>query len=161
MALFTPAQFKAYRDMNPDAGVWETIAALLEAPTDSKQYARKDGAWVEVVAASPKTFGITVDGAGQVLTAGSKGFVTIPYDCTITNWYLAADQAGDVIFDVKLGGTSLVGTGNFPTLATAISGTDAVSGWTSVAVSAGDILEFEIMGTPSTITRVNLVIKAI
>ena len=107
-----------------------------------------------------RSFGITVDGAGTALTAGSKGFITVPYDCTITNWYLAADASGDVIFDIKRGGTSLVGTGNFPTLSTAQSGNAAVSGWTSVAVTAGDILEFEITGTPATITRVNLTIKA-
>jgi len=106
------------------------------------------------------TFGITVDGAGTVLTAGSKGFVTIPYDCTITDWFLAADQAGNVVIDVLLGGTSIVGTGNPPTLSTAQSGNAAVSGWTSVAVTAGDILEFAVTGTPATITRVNLVIKA-
>jgi len=108
-----------------------------------------------------RTFGITVDGAGTVLTAGSKGFVTIPYDCTITNWYLAADQSGDVVIDVLLGGTSIVGTGNPPALSTAQSGNAAVSGWTSVAVTAGDILEFAVTGTPVTITRVNLVLKAI
>ncbi len=110
---------------------------------------------------SPKTFGITVDGGGQVLTTGSKGFVTIPYDCTITNWYLAADQIGDVTFDVKKAGTSIVGTGNFPLLSTVVIANAPVDGWTSVALTEGDVLEFEITGTPATITRVNLVIKAI
>ena len=109
-----------------------------------------------------RTFGITVDGAGAALTAGSKGFLTVPYSCAITNWYLAADQAGDVVFDVKRGGTSIIGTGNAPTLSTAQSGNAAVSGWDSVAVAEGevDILEFEITGTPASITRVNLVLKA-
>ena len=109
---------------------------------------------------TPPTFGITVDGAGTVLTVGSKGFVTVPYDCTLTNWYLAADQAGDVVFDLKRGGTSIVGTGNAPTLSSAQTANAAVSGWDSVAITAGDIIEFEITGTPATITRVNLVIKA-
>lgn len=148
---------------NPD-GSSTAVAdgtGLPDAPSDTKQYARKDGAWVEVVAASPKTFGITVDGAGAVLTTGSKGLVTIPYDCTITNWYLAADQAGDVVFDVKRSATSIIGTGNHPTLAAVRSANATVSGWTSAEIAAGDVLEFEITGTPATLTRVNLVIKAI
>ena len=110
--------------------------------------------------ASPQTFGLTVDGGGAVLTAGSKGFITVPYACTITNWYLAADQSGGVVIDVKRSGASIVGTGNHPTLSTTQSGNAAVSGWTSVAITAGDILEFVVTGTPATLTRVNLVIKA-
>ena len=110
--------------------------------------------------APTQSFGITVDGAGSVVTAGSKGFVTIPYSCTITNWYLAADQSGDVVIDMKRGGTSIIGTGNHPTLSTTQSGNAAVSGWTSVAITAGDILEFVVTRTPATLTRVNLVIKA-
>ena len=107
-----------------------------------------------------EAFGITVDGGGTVLTAGSKGYVTIPYVCTLTGWYLAANTSGNVIFDVKRGGESIVGTGNHPTLSTTQSGNAAVSGWTSVAITAGDILEFVVTGTPATLTRVNLVIKA-
>ena len=106
------------------------------------------------------SFGITVDGAGTTLTNGSKGFVTIPYDCTITNWYLAADQAGYVQFDIKRGGTSIIGTGNTPAILGYQTANAAVSGWDSVAVTAGDVLEFEITGTTQGITRVNLVIKA-
>lgn len=106
-------------------------------------------------------FGITIDGAGSVITTGSKGFVTIPYTCTITNWYLAADQSGSVVIDVKRSGTSIVGgSGNKPTLSSAISGNAAVASWTSVAVTAGDILEFNV-DSASTLTRVNLVIKAV
>jgi hypothetical protein len=72
---------------------------------------------------------------------------------------LAADQIGSVVIDVKRSGTSIVGAGNKPTLSSAISGNAAVSSWTSVAVTAGDILEFNV-DSASTLTRVNLVIKA-
>ena len=108
----------------------------------------------------PQTFGLTVDGAGTTLTAGSKGFVTVPYACTITNWYLVADQAGDVIFDIKRDGATLIDPGNYPTLSAEQSANAAISSWTSTAITAGDILEFEVIGTPAMITRVNLVIKA-
>ena len=136
------------------------IGAIPEAPSDGKTYGRKDAGWVEAVAGGINTFGITVDGQGSVLTTGSKGFITVPYNCTITNWYLAADQAGDIVFDIKRSGTSIIGAGNLPTLSAAQSSNTDVSGWTSVVVADGDILEFEITGTPATLTRVNLVIKA-
>jgi len=102
------------------------------------------------------TFGVTVDGGGSVLTTGSKAFVSVPYTITVTDWYLAADAAGDIEFDVLVGGTSIIGTGA-PILAAAQSGNAAVTGWT--AITAGDIVEFVITGTPATITWVNLVIK--
>jgi len=104
-------------------------------------------------------FGITIDGGGSAVTTGSKGFVTVPFDCTITNWYLAADQSGSVVIDVKRSGSSIVGGGgNKPTLSSAQTGNAAVSSWTSTAVSAGDIIEFNV-DSASTLTRVNLVLK--
>ena len=127
-----------------------------------------DAALWSLAGSSVKTFGITVDGAGALLTTGSKGFVTIPYDCAITHWYIAMDAADEVSFDIKRGGTSIIGAGNYPytldgSLASMQFANAAVSGWTSVAITAGDVLEFEIINpfTASVVTRVNLVIKAI
>jgi hypothetical protein len=105
-----------------------------------------------------ESFGITVDGGGSVPSTGSKGFITLPYAGTITNWYLAADASGSCVIDLKRSGTSIVGGGNKPTLSSAQSGNAAVSGWTSTSISAGDIIEFNL-NSVSTITRVNLVIK--
>lgn len=102
--------------------------------------------------------GITIDGGGSAVTTGSKGFITVPYAGTITNWYMAADQSGSAVIDVKRSGTSIVGAGNKPTLSSAQSGNAAVSSWTSTAISAGDILEFNV-GSASTLTRVTLTIK--
>jgi len=106
----------------------------------------------------PSSFGITVDGGGSVITTGSKGFVTIPYDKTILNWYLVAGITGSIVFDIKRNGTSIIGTGNKPTLSSQISANAAVSGWTSVALTAGDILEFNV-DSIGIITWVNLIIK--
>jgi hypothetical protein len=102
--------------------------------------------------------GITIDGGGSVPATGSKGFVTIPLVGTIANWYLAADQSGSCVIDVKRSGSSIVGAGNKPTLSSAQSGNAAVSSWTSTAISAGDIIEFNL-DSVTTITWVNLVIK--
>lgn len=106
------------------------------------------------------SFGLSVDGAGSAITTGAKMSVTVPFSCTITNWYLAADVSGSVVVDVKVGGTSIVGAGNKPTLSTAASANAAVSGWTSATISAGTIVEFNV-DSAATITRLNLVLRAV
>lgn len=105
--------------------------------------------------------GITVDGGGSLLTTGSKGFKSFPVAGTITGWRLLADAAGDIEFDVLKADYA-----TFPTMASivaaappALSGVqkdeDTVGTWTT-AVAAGDVFEFEITGTPATVTRVTL-----
>lgn len=106
------------------------------------------------------TIGDSENGQGTVISTGSKGFITIPYNCTITNWYVSADLSGSIQFDVKRSGTSIIGAGNKPLLSSAISGNAAVSGWTSTTVTAGDILEF-YCDNATTITRCTVVLKVI
>lgn len=107
------------------------------------------------------TIGSRVDGQGGVVSTGSKGYITIPYSCTITNWYVAADVSGSIQFDIKRSGTSIVGGGgNKPLLSSAVSGNAAVSGWTSTSVSAGDILEW-VVDSATTVTNVSVVLKVI
>lgn len=111
-----------------------------------------------VAVATVGSFGLTVDGAGSVITTGSKGYITIPFNCTVNNWYMAADTSGSMVIDVKRSGSSIVGGGNKPTLSSQSSANAAVSGWTSTSITAGDIIEFNV-DSASTITRVNLVLK--
>ena len=47
-----------------------------------------------------RTIGITIDGGGNAPSTGIKGFVTIPYNCTITGWTAIADQSGSASVDV-------------------------------------------------------------
>jgi hypothetical protein len=61
--------------------------------------------------------GLTVDGGGSVLTTGSKGFVYVPYNCSISSWVVVADQAGSVVVDVKRSSYS-----GFPTTASIVGG---------------------------------------
>ncbi len=111
----------------------------------------------EAVAPTIKdTFGITVDGAGIVLTTGTKGFRYIGQDCTITGWSVVSDVSGSIIFDVKRAGVSIAGTEK-PTLSASSSASDlALSTWTTSLV-AGDIIEF-VIDSASTITRATLTI---
>lgn len=100
----------------------------------------------------------TIDGGASTPATGSKAFLTVPVACTLTNYYLAADASGSAVIDIKRSGASIVGAGNKPTLAAAQTANAALSGWTSVAVAAGDILEFNL-DSVTTCKRINLVLK--
>lgn len=107
--------------------------------------------------------GVTVDGSGSVVTTGIKGFKSFPVAGTITGWRMLADAAGAVAMEIK--------KANYATFPTMTSITAAappnipatnqkaedttLSGWTT-SVSAGDVFEFSITGSPATITRVTL-----
>ena len=107
-----------------------------------------------------RSIGISISRASAQV-AGSKGSVVVSFTGTIIHWYLSADQSGSIVFDVKRSGTSIIGTGNKPTLSSVQSANATPSGWTSVTVTAGDVLEFVTSG-PATITQVmlNLTIQA-
>lgn len=106
-----------------------------------------------------------IDGAGAVVTTGSKGYIEIPFNCTITGWTILADQVGSSVVDVKR--STYAG---FPTTAS-ITGADpptlvavqknhnlAVSLWTT-AITGGDILEFNVTSA-ATVTRLTISLRA-
>ncbi|MFA6524618.1 MAG: hypothetical protein WC264_03935 [Candidatus Paceibacterota bacterium] len=125
-------------------GTWGSITGTLADQTDLSN-TRTGG------------FGITLDGQGGVVSTGSKGYITIPYNGTITNWSVTNDVSGSIQFDIKRSGTTIIGAGNKPLTSGAISGTAVVASWTSTAVTAGDIIEF-VCDSASTVTRSTLVV---
>ncbi len=58
-----------------------------------------------------RTVGITIDGGGSVPSTGAKGYIVIPYGCTITGWTIIADQSGLASVDVNF----IAGSGAPPT----------------------------------------------
>ncbi len=115
---------------------------------------------------SKKTFGITIDGAGQNITTGVKSDIVIPYNMTITGWTIVSQQTGDIVIDVWKSNYS-----NYPpTSLNSIAGlqkptlTDSsknqnlsLTSWTT-SVSAGDIVRFNVDSCDS-IMNVTLVIE--
>ncbi len=102
-----------------------------------------------------------VDGGGSVLTAGKKGQLVIPYSATINNVTLIADQSGTVQIDINKSTysgfptTSSITASAVPALSSAQKYQDStLTGWTT-AITAGDILEYEVDSSPSpaSITR--------
>lgn len=111
------------------------------------------------------SFGLTIDGGGSAITTGTKGYITIPYNGTITGWDIFADTTGSIVVDVwkdtyanfpPTVADSIAGTEK-PTLSSAIKNQDTnLTSWTT-SVSAGDIIAFNV-DSAATVTRVNLII---
>ena len=98
-------------------------------------------------------FAVVVDGSGFVLSAGNITYVTLPFAGTISNWFVTADASGSVSADVLSGGTSMVGTGNGPSLASAQRNNAAPSGWTSTTFATNAELSLKILSA-TTVTKV-------
>lgn len=124
--------------------------------------------WGDVVidTAATSNIGISIDGGGAVISTGVKGFIYIPYDCTIQGYYLMADVSGSIVIDVwKLTFASFPPTvantivaAAPPTLSSARSASDTtLTGWTK-SVLAGDVIAFNV-NSATTVTRVNLLLR--
>lgn len=77
-------------------------------------------------------------------TTGVVGRIIFPYSCTLKNWYLIADQAGDISIDLLRSGASIVGAGNKPALVSGDYASAAIVDWTSNVITAGDMIEYEL-----------------
>tara|TARA_R100000008_G_scaffold16308_1_gene8004 strand:- start:2392 stop:3876 length:1485 start_codon:yes stop_codon:yes gene_type:complete len=103
-----------------------------------------------------ETIGISVSNGSQVLTTGTKGHRTIPYDCTIVDWRVTSRDSGAIEW-----GLSYATYANFPTMTDfiihtseapgiAASGSKDESGgaisarWEPYQLSAGTIIQFDI-----------------
>lgn len=118
------------------------------------------------------TVGIVIDGAGSTITTGVKGFIYIPYDCTILEATLlssdAAATSGSIVIDIwkdvyvnyppTIADT--ITASAKPTLSTAISSRDTtLTGWTK-SIRAGDVLGFTV-DSVTTLTKVTLILKVV
>jgi hypothetical protein len=112
------------------------------------------------------SIGITIDGGGSVITTGLKGYLYIPYACTITEWTILSDQSGSIVVDVWKASyasapptvTDTIAGTEKPTLSSQIKNQDtSLTSWTT-SVAAGDVMAFKV-DSVSTVTRVILSIK--
>jgi hypothetical protein len=94
--------------------------------------------------------GVTIDGGSAIPTTGSKGFVKVPYNATITGWVLISDVAGSAQITVKkcapaaFPTTSSIVASAPPSLVSQQMNSDTtLSGWTTT-INANDILEFNL-----------------
>jgi len=115
--------------------------------------------------------GFTVDGAGAPITTGTKGFITVPYACTITKVTVLSTDAsvtsGSIVVDIwkdtfanypPTVADTIIPSGTKPTLSSATSSqSTSFTGWTT-SISAGDILGFHV-DSASTVTRITLILQ--
>ena len=104
-----------------------------------------------------------IDGGGSVITTGVKGYLTIPFACTITEWTLLADVSGSIVVDIwkdtlanypPVAGDVITASAK-PTLTTQTNArSSTLTGWTT-SITAGDILAFNV-NSATTVTKVTL-----
>lgn len=113
-----------------------------------------------------KNLQIIIDGGGSAITAGEKyPGVRIPWNCTILEWYLVADQSGSIQIDLEVdtyanfpptSGDSIVASAH-PALSSAQKDTDStLSGWTT-ALDEGDFMRVYV-DSATTVEWVNLIL---
>jgi len=111
-----------------------------------------------------------IDGGGVALTTGIKGYLEIPFACTINRVTTLADQTGSVVVDIfkcteaafapptHPAATDKITSTTPPTISSGVVAQDStLSGWTT-SIAAGDILGFNV-NSATTITRVTLSLK--
>jgi len=112
------------------------------------------------------TITMITDGGGVVITTGLKGYLEIPFACTITGWTLLADVSGSIVVDLwkdtyanypPVVGDVITASAK-PTITTAIKNqSTTLTGWTT-SIAAGDILAFNV-NSVTTITKITLSVK--
>jgi hypothetical protein len=119
---------------------------------------------------STSTVSMVIDAGGSVIPTGSKGYLYIPYPCTINAATMIADRTGSIVVDVwkctyaefDSGTTHPVAADKItasapPTITSDTKSTDtSLTGWTT-SVSEGDILAFNVTSATA-ITRVTLIL---
>jgi hypothetical protein len=110
-----------------------------------------------------RTFGINIDGSGNEITTGLKGYFTVPYDAEILEWFIVGDTTGSISIDIwksNVVPTALdsICNGNRPSLNNQqLNSDDILSGW-DLSLNKGNIMAFNVVSV-STVTFINLTIK--
>jgi hypothetical protein len=114
--------------------------------------------------------GITIDGGGEVITTGIKGYIQIPFAATIVGWTLLSTDdpvvTGSIVVDVWKDTyanypptvADTITAAAKPTLSSVNKNTDStLTGW-NTAVAAGDVLGFKV-DSVTTLKKVTLLLK--
>lgn len=113
-----------------------------------------------------RAISFVIDGGGSTISTGVKGFLLVPFACTINSVTMLGDQSGSIVVDIwkKAFTTTLPAVGNtitasaLPTITTAITSQDTtLTGWTT-AVSANDMIGFNV-NSVTTMQRVTVILK--
>ena len=93
-----------------------------------------------------------IDGGGSAIASGIKGDVPIPFDCTIEEVTMLADQSGSIVVDIwkdtyanhPATDADSITASAVPTISSATKSQDStLTGWTT-SLTQGDILRFNV-----------------
>jgi|SRR5262245_20874156 len=107
-----------------------------------------------------------MDGGGQAISTGLKGFLEVPAAMTINRWTLLADVSGSIVVDVWRDTyanapptvADVITASAKPTISGANKAqSSTLTGW-NTSLAAGDILAFNV-NSVSTITRCTISLK--
>ena len=140
----------------------------LAALTASRAVASDGSGFLTVLSATGLVSTITfiIDGGGSAITTGVKGFLEIPFACTITQATTLADQTGSIVIDIWKDTyanypptvADTITAAAKPTISTSNKAQDStLTGWTT-SITAGDILGFNV-DSITTVTRVTISLK--
>lgn len=141
-------------------------AALLSGSSATVTYVNKNNQLPGIVG-STSSIGITIDGGGSAIVAGSTRAIVIPYGCTISSWSIVADQSGSIVVHV-----SSSTFGNYPTLTPMVSGANSPSlvsqqknaaiptSWNQTTIAQGDVISF-VVDSAATVTWATIVLWVI
>jgi len=114
------------------------------------------------------SIGVVIDGGGQAITTGVKGYANVEFSCTITQATLLADVSGNLVIDVwkDVYGNypptvaDTITASAKPTLVGVIKSQDAgLAGWTKT-VTARDTIGFNV-DSAATVTRATLSLRCV
>lgn len=107
-----------------------------------------------------------IDGGGLEISTGANGETRVPFNCTIQEVTLLADQSGSIVVDIwkdtfanfpPTDADSITASA-VPTISSSTKSTDnTLTGWTK-SISAGDILMFNV-DSVTTIQRCTIVLN--
>ncbi len=143
------------------------IITYNSAPPDGSThvviYGLTDGT---VNSANVTSLGFTIDGGGSAITTGVKGYLSVPFACTINSWVILADQSGSIVIDLWKDtlanfpptiADTITGSEK-PTLSSATNNTDTNLTTWNTTVAEGDIIAFKV-DSATTVTRVQVFFK--
>jgi len=131
-----------------------TAATSATTATSSATVATSEAttATARVNAITSGSITFVIDGGGATITTGVKGFLEIPFACSISGVTLLANTYGSIAIDVwkdtyanfPPDNTDTITAGSEPTISTAVKAQDTdLFGWTT-SIDALDILGFNV-----------------
>jgi hypothetical protein len=131
---------------------------------ESKSYA--DGLF-ETLTGEPepqyKTCGINIDGAGNPISTGLKGYGVIPFNCKVVSWYIVGDAIGNFEIDVWVSSSIPNNSNSITALSKPkldnqqVASSGILTGWNQ-NIFSGNIIAYSVLSS-SIVTKINLVLK--